>query len=284
MSNTSVTTHDNHLVFYLKDLRKTFPNGKFLHFQGEMKIKRNCLTFITGHSGIGKSTLIHIFGLLDRADIDKDTILRYQPFPDQPPKDYFELYRKDSGLFSNVKCAHLRQHDFGFLPQSGHLLDAFSIFENLEIAYTLRMNQEKTDKPTIKKELTNVLKDVGLWELYEQNSISGESGKLIESIWDLSPAVLSGGQAQRLSLARAILCYPGVIFVDEPTTFMDQELVTVVMESLARLVKDKGCSILVVSHQPEALQRVAKKHGKNIKIDTIRLKKNEVEGGTMITW
>jgi putative ABC transport system ATP-binding protein len=288
-------------LFYLKDIRKTFHNGTCLDFKGEMSIRRGSFTFITGNSGIGKSTLLHILGLLDRADFKQDgSILKYRPTPDiEEGYDYFHLYKNDQGyrLFLRSECACLRRKDFGFLPQGGHLLHSLSIWQNLEAVYLLRSRLREKDQ--MLKTLQEVSESVGFNldienKSYPVNSNPKTSVSLcqgekqspdkVRNKWKLSPAVLSGGEAQRLALARAILCNPNVIFVDEPTTFMDGELIKLTMKCLLNRLNSNGCSIILISHDYEGLQKILKGLQPGVKIDAFHLEKKEIQNIQEISW
>lgn len=311
---------DRENLFYLKDIRKTFHNGTCLDFKGEMAIRRGYFTFITGNSGIGKSTLLHILGLLDRADFNQEgSILKYRPDPDnEEGLDYFDLYKKDRGyrLFSKSKCACLRRNDFGFLPQGGHLLHSLTIKQNLEAVYLLRSRLREKDH--MLKTLQEVSESVGFNLDMENKSETGEykirphkgfpgksrgescvhqanperlrgqeakqSQDKVRNKWKLSPAVLSGGEAQRLALARAILCNPKVIFVDEPTTFMDGELIKLTMKCLLNRLNSNGCSIILISHDYEELQKILKGLQPGVKIDAFHLEKKEIQNIQEISW
>lgn len=263
---------EKEFLFYLRNIRKTFHNGACLDFQGEMIIRRGCFTFITGNSGIGKSSLLNILGLLDKADNSQgDAVLHYRSNPGQANgHDYFQLYKNDRWhrLFSKSVRAHLRQKDFGFLPQGGHLLHSFSIRQNLEAIYMLRNPNyaEESMQSSIKAVLDSV-------------DFKADLEK-----WKLSPAVLSGGEAQRLALARAILCNPKVIFVDEPTTFMDGELVELTMKCLLDRLNSSGCSIIIISHDYKELQVILKGMQKDARIDFFKFKKEANKNIQAVTW
>lgn len=252
-------------LFHFKNISKTFRNGNILNFVGKIHINRGCFTFFTGESGIGKSTLLHILGLLDRASATgNDSCLKYRPAPDSQIIDYFDYHKQDLKykVFSQGRCARLRRVDFGFLPQDGHLLHSLSRRQNLEIVYILRY-QPTTKNINVLDELGEIIRRV---KFDEKNFFT--DGKY-------SPAPLSGGEKQRLALARAILCKPKVIFVDEPTTFMDDKLIKQAMEVLFDLVLQNGCSIIVVTHQYEELSEILNKPAKEVKIDRIRLIEND---------
>lgn len=263
---------EKEFLFYLRNIRKTFHNGACLDFQGEMIIRRGCFTFITGNSGIGKSTIMNILGLMDKPDyIPKLSMLLYrQNEGHHNYYDYFQLYKNDRGyrIFTKNESAHIRRKDFGFLPQGVHLLHPLSIRQNLEAIYMLR--NPNYDEESMLHAIKAVLDSVDFKSDPEK--------------WKLSPAVLSGGEAQRLALARAILCNPKVIFVDEPTTFMDSELVELTMKCLLNRLNTHGCSIIIISHDYEKLKTILRNFQENVKIDIFSFEKKGWDNMPIITW
>ncbi len=268
---------DNNCLFMVKNIGKTFRNGYRITYSGEMKIKKGCFTFITGVSGIGKSTLLHILGLLDKPEkMGNDSFLNYFPTQDSNPIDYFDLFKNKWVVFNHsTGRAKIRRSDFGFLPQDGHLLNTFSIRENLELV--LRFRHEPCSKsPGTDQELQDILKSVGFIK--------------DENIWgrrNFSPLNLSGGQRQRLALARAIVCdcQPKVIFVDEPTTYMNEELVKLTVNLLVERVLANKCSIILVTHDYEKLsmylnENLKAKRENSIIADTYSLMLESVENQT----
>ena len=103
-------------------------------------------------------------------------------------------------------------------------------------------HEKKGNSITAEEEIKKILQEVGFKETEENIWKQG---------YRCSPLRLSGGQRQRLALARSVICadcQPKVIFVDEPTTFMNEELVELTVDLLVQRVREKNCSILLVTH------------------------------------
>ncbi|MCK5720127.1 MAG: ATP-binding cassette domain-containing protein [Thiomargarita sp.] len=228
----------NHCIFRLKDITKTFRNNEYLRFVEKVSIPQAQFTLITGDSGVGKSTFINLLSLIDQADNNNpDSELQFTPESSQKI-DYFQLYRKDSRFWTrlfNEQCAKIRRQYFGFLPQMGYLLNTFSIQENLSLVALLR------DAPNNIDTTKEILATVGFDREELDKKINFSTGQL------------SGGQAQRVALARAIFHYPKVIFVDEPTTYLDKTRMKTAMEVLTNAVFSKHCTVVIVTHEYEQL-------------------------------
>jgi putative ABC transport system ATP-binding protein len=252
-------THN--ILFRLKDIYKIFRNGFRINYNGTMAIRKKCFTFIIGKSGVGKSTLLNFLGLLDKAEpAGKESFLEYHRDANSVI-NYFENH------LNGQKTSLIRCSDFGFLPQDGHLLNTFSIWENLDLVCNLRYKEENS-KPT--ETILNALKKVNL-------NLNGERLRF-------SPFNLSGGQKQRLALARTILGDPKVIFVDEPTTYMDPDNVKLTMEILLDHVISHGSSIIVVTHDYNELYGYLNGQNNSVNIDTFHLKDSQKGNIWDVSW
>ena len=140
--------------------------------------------------------------------------------------------------------------------------------KNLEIVYRLRSQLNKKTV-RIKDEVKEVIEE-----------IDHDTSKIIAD-GKYSPASLSGGEAQRLALAKAILCRPKVIFVDEPTTFMDGQLINQTLTVLLNLVFHHCCSIIVVTHQYNELYKILNTFEKKVKINRYCLTKDKQDESTV---
>jgi len=171
---------------------------------------------ITGPSGCGKSTLLNVLGMMDA------------PTSGQYLLDGTDIYNRNER-----ELVELRNRDIGFVFQSFNLLDSPSVFENVELPLIYR----KTPKTERRSRVTEVLERLGL-------------GACI----DFQPSELSGGEQQRVAVARALVGDPKLILADEPTGNLDSkagELVLALLQSL----NEKGATILMVTHSAEYAAR-----------------------------
>ena len=181
-----------------------------------LEIKENKISLIVGASGAGKSTLLHLLGGLDRPDNGK--VLYDQ-------KNIFD--------FSNEKLARFRNENMGFVFQFHHLLPEFTAKEN--VAIPLMIKGENLNKAL--KKSNSLLESVGLGDRV-----------------DHKPAELSGGEQQRVAVARALANDPKIIFADEPTGNLDSAN----SESIHKLIfelRDKfQKTFVIVTHNPELMK------------------------------
>ncbi len=183
-----------------------------------VEIREGEYVAIKGPSGSGKSSLLYLLGLLDRPTSGKI------------------FYRdQDISNFSNNKLAKLRLEEMGFVFQFHFLLPEFTSLENVMIP--MRKLGRLSDKE-IRSGATQRLVELGL-----------------EDHINKLPSQLSGGQRQRVAIARALANNPKLILADEPTGNLDTHSSENVQEILQNLVKTHGCSVVVVTHDPEFAKR-----------------------------
>ena len=176
-----------------------------------INFRNNEFASILGPSGSGKTTLLNIIGGLDRYD-SGDLIIN-----EVSTKKY-----KDSDWDS------YRNHRVGFVFQSYNLISHQSVLQNVELALTL----SGVSKSERRKKAKKVLKDVGL-----------------EHHINKLPNQLSGGQMQRVAIARTLINDPDILLADEPTGALDSETSTQIMELLKEVAKEK--LVIMVTHNPE---------------------------------
>ncbi len=168
---------------------------------------------LMGASGSGKSTLLYLIGGLDREFDGK-----------------ISLCGKDIGSLKDRELSKLRLQNMGFVFQFYNLVMNLNVEDNILLPATI--NGKKRSE--LKKDLDDILSITGLTEKRKA-----------------MPATLSGGQQQRVAIARALLGNPAVILADEPTGNLDSKSTKEIMELFARLNKEKGMTILQVTHSDE---------------------------------
>ena len=204
----------NRLILKAENIQKSFQTTKKVSLNVlkgiSLEIIREKITVIVGSSGAGKSTLLHLLGGLDRPDSG-------------------EVIYDDKNIFSfsDDKLANFRNINVGFVFQFHHLLPEFSALENVLIPQLIEGKNLHNAK-TRSEELLNT---VGLNERL-----------------DHKPAELSGGEQQRVAVARALANNPKIIFADEPTGNLD----SVNSEEIHKLILDLklnlGVTFVIVTH------------------------------------
>ncbi|MFC1704377.1 ABC transporter ATP-binding protein [Candidatus Omnitrophota bacterium] len=177
-----------------------------------LEIKRAEALSIVGPSGAGKSTLLHLLGGLDT-----------------PTRGAVLLEGVDLCRISDEARSTLRNQKIGFVFQFYHLLPEFSALEN--IIFPARMKEGTLDKKTLLERGKEYLDLVGLGNR-----------------WNHRPSELSGGEQQRLAIARALINEPEIIFCDEPTGNLDSQLGSQIIDLLMKLNREKGKTVVIVTH------------------------------------
>ena len=179
-----------------------------------LEVEKGEFISIMGPSGCGKSTLLNIIGLLD-----------------SPTSGTVTLCETPTGKMKDSELAAFRNHNLGFVFQSFHLIPSLNVMDNVELPLIYRSGIGEKDRKRLVRE---VLDRVGL------------SHRLHHM-----PAQLSGGQCQRVAVARAIVGNPEIILADEPTGILDSKMGAEVMEILHRLNKEDGRTIVMVTHNED---------------------------------
>lgn len=210
------------IVLKASDLHKSFPAGPDkdeLHvLQGmNLEITEGSITSVIGSSGSGKSTLLHILGGLDSTD-KGDVFWDGKNITTYKPDD----------------LAEFRNAYIGFVFQFHHLLPEFTALENVAMPGLIA--------GTDSKEAFNRAEELlGLF------GVEGRKGH--------RPTQLSGGEQQRVSMARALMNNPRIILADEPTGNLDQDNTNIILDLLFELRDTVGVSVLLITHEKEIAER-----------------------------
>jgi putative ABC transport system ATP-binding protein len=190
--------------------------GKVMALKGvSLSLVPGELTLLMGPSGSGKTTLLSILGCIM-----------------SPTAGKIRIDGLDTDGRSPEELADLRRRHIGFIFQSYNLFPTLTALENVRIALDVR--GEKGYPAAARAE--EVLRDVGL-------------GQRLMNY----PGNLSGGEQQRVAVARAIAGAPSIVLADEPTAALDSENGHAVMALLARVAKEQNRSVLAVTHDPRTL-------------------------------
>lgn len=176
---------------------------------------------IVGASGSGKSTLLHILGCLDR-----------------PTSGKVMLGGQDTSQMADHQLAAARNRDIGFVFQFHHLLPEFSAVEN--VALPLLVGGLGKDEAL--ERARQLMVDVGLAERSFHR-----------------PSELSGGEQQRVAVARALVKGPQLLLADEPTGNLDRHSGSMVTDLLWKMNRERGVALVVVTHNQELAERAARK-------------------------
>ena len=183
----------------------------------ELTVEQGEMVVIVGPSGAGKTTLLHILGTLDRPSGGK---VFYQQ------EDVFS--RSENGL------AALRNREIGFIFQFHNLLPEFNALENVMMPALIQGVAKKEAQGMA----AEVLQEVGL-----KNRMAHKPGEL------------SGGEQQRLAVARALILRPALLLADEPTGNLDSATGERVMQLIFSLNQEKGVTLILVTHNESLASR-----------------------------
>jgi len=202
------------LIYEVTDIWKSYRNGakRVEVLRGvNLKIRRGESVAVTGPSGVGKSTLLHILGLLD-----------------SPGSGTILLNSVNTGELGDADRARFRNTKIGFIFQFFQLLPEFTALENVLMPGFIA----RLDHSAIKEKSLSLLEAVGL------------SGRVAHR-----PGELSGGEQQRVAIARALFMDPDVLLADEPTGNLDPETGSEIEVLLRDLNELKKTTLIVVTHK-----------------------------------
>jgi putative ABC transport system ATP-binding protein len=181
----------------------------------DLDVKRGDIQLLMGPSGSGKTTLLSILaGILT------------------PTAGSVSLLGEEIFKLSGSKLAHFRLQNIGFIFQGFNLFPALTAIENVEVA----LNLKGIRRGAAHQQALDLLDQVGLLQQAKRH-----------------PQDLSGGQKQRVAIARALAGNPRLIMADEPTAALDSHNGHAVIDLLRNLAKEKGRTVLIVTHDPRII-------------------------------
>ncbi|MGD2246291.1 MAG: ABC transporter ATP-binding protein [Candidatus Aminicenantes bacterium] len=202
-------------MIHMRDITKYYSTGfvkTFVLRNVDLEVEEGEFITVMGPSGAGKSTLLHILGMLDA-----------------PSSGEYVFYDKPVHRLSEKQRSEIHKHHIGFVFQSYHLIDDLTVYENLET-------------PLLYKKVKGAERKSRVADMLDRFNIVAKKG--------LFPNQLSGGQQQKVAVARAIITNPKLILADEPTGNLNSEEGREVMEWLKTL-NEQGTTIIQVTHSEE---------------------------------
>jgi len=177
-----------------------------------LTVEQGEMVAIVGASGVGKSTLLHALGGLDR--VDGGTI---------------RISGQDLGAMNDAALVDFRNRHVGFVFQFHHLLPEFDAVENVEMP----MRIARQPLPAARARATALLGRVGLTERLQHR-----------------PGMLSGGEQQRVAVARALVMKPALLLADEPTGDLDETTADALHALLRDMHREYGLTSVIATHNP----------------------------------
>jgi putative ABC transport system ATP-binding protein len=202
-------------IISFRDVHKSYQTGPITYeaLRGvSFDIKQGEFVAITGPSGSGKSTIMNIMGALDLATTGE-----------------YHLRGRLIDAYDDDELSEIRNQDIGFIFQSFNLLSRTSVLKNVERP----MMYGKVPKEEREQKALDALKLVGLEE--KANNLSNH---------------ISGGQIQRVAIARSLVMKPAILLADEPTGNLDTKTAHEIMDFFSRLNK-QGHTIILITHEED---------------------------------
>ena len=181
--------------------------------QLELEVRRGEMVAITGRSGVGKTTLLHVLGALDRPDAGS-----------------LRLAGEEVAQLSEREAAAFRNRNVGFVFQHHRLLPELTAVENASLPLRIR----RVPRAAAESRAAELLRELGLGERLGHR-----------------PEELSGGEQQRVAVARALAGDPALLIADEPTGNLDDAASSQLLELLAALHAAHGLTAVIASHSPQ---------------------------------
>lgn len=210
---------DQNNIIEIKNLTKVYGDGVELRALDDLSldIKRGEFLAIIGPSGSGKSTLLHMIGILDT-----------------PTSGTIFIDGQDVTSMSEDKRSKARNNMLGFIFQYHHLLPDFTALENVMMPLLIAGKSKKQARELAEE----LLREVGL-----------------EDRLNHRPTQLSGGQSQRVAVARALANDPKIVIGDEPTGNLDSKSSQMIYDLLRKLNKERNQTFILVTHDEQMAKR-----------------------------
>jgi len=203
-------------MIHFDNICKRYPGGHEALSRINLRLARGQMAFLTGHSGAGKSTLLKLIAMIER-----------------PTRGQIFLDGVNLNNINNRKVPYIRRN-IGIIFQNHHLLYDRTVFDNVAMPLIIQGYRRQD----IHKRVRAALNQVGL--------LSKEK---------CDPITLSGGEQQRVGIARAIVHKPLLLLADEPTGNLDPELSQEIMQLFARF-NQVGTTVLIASHDIDLIKQI----------------------------
>ena len=185
-----------------------------------ISVNKGTFACIMGTSGSGKTTLINILSTIDEATSGK-----------------LLIFDQNIVGLSDKEKANIRKRYMGFIFQDYNLIDSLKVIDN--ILFSLKLNKKNIINET---EIKQIISSLG-----------------IEELLDKYPFECSGGQQQRIAIARALVCKPKILFADEPTGNLDPDKSAEIMELLEKINEVEKTTVVMVTHDSTIVDRFKKR-------------------------
>ncbi len=215
---------ENGTLIETRHLVKQFPIGgrKFTALNDiNLTFKTGEFSGLVGPSGSGKTTLLNIIGALDN-----------------PTEGSVVVMGKDTGKLSHRQSARLRNEYLGFIFQTYNLLPVYNVFENVELPLIL-LGMSASDR---RNAVMQAMEWVGLTDNVKSR-----------------PAQLSGGESQRVAVARAMVKKPKIVLADEPTANLDAANSHNILEMMVKLNEEFKTTFLFATHDEKVIRYIRRK-------------------------
>ncbi|MBN2103387.1 ABC transporter ATP-binding protein [bacterium] len=215
---------ENGKLITIQNLVKHYPMGKgrFTALKDiNLTFEKGEFSGVVGPSGSGKTTLLNIMGSLD-----------------VPSEGTVRVLGSEIGTLSHKAAARLRNHNIGFIFQTYNLMPVYNVFENVEFPLLLLKMPVKERRQAV----LDALEWVGLSDKVKSR-----------------PKQLSGGESQRVSIARAMVKRPHIVLADEPTANLDADNSHHILQTMEKLNRDLKTTFIFATHDDKVIQYLKRK-------------------------